>query len=49
MPASVFGMKISNTGIELLIKLYNIVQIFSPGLFSVQKTMCRKSILDLLL
>jgi hypothetical protein len=37
MPASVFGIKISVTGIELLIKFYNIVQIFSPGLFAVQK------------
>jgi hypothetical protein len=30
MPASVFSMKISITGIELLIKLYNIVHLFSP-------------------
>jgi hypothetical protein len=33
LPASVFSMKISITGIELQIKLYNIVHLFSPVYF----------------
>jgi len=42
MPASVFSTKISITGIELLIKLYNIVHLFSP-VYSLFRGPCAES------
>jgi hypothetical protein len=44
MPTSVFVTKILVKSIELLIRLKNTLQLFSPGLFAVHKTMCTKSI-----